>query len=1378
MGTPAYKVQIENQTILTYEYFGRNEYCAGSDGQPLGDRRLWFLGPNLYDSPCSGEGSMAASTNMDILVDWRKQLLTPIAEYSTIVAPDRQVARLLAAWGLAVLGLVASLGTSWHGCTLCSEVPAAPNCCEHETDAATLSCLCLFSRQQLPTPFCYRKCNSNPQNKATVGKLQDADKLNTVTNENRYMKHRLLCTDDFGPGRPVLCAYGERAVCPHVKADSPGWEDDERTGITARLPHVTRKWVAYVYSVVTHPGNLINNRLKNASGYLKKRVHRTIALFTALIIATNVDERIPVDTDHCNKITKVNIFHSQPTLMIRKGEGNGKLLGGLVEHLGKMGDGRVLSGTAEILHVEVTYGRFKSIYACKAVQEGYSITHAESCPAGVFGQDIVDVEYKWNSAFDAPLVKFTTANFSISSSLESFVALGINSAVLVQITWTHRRSSSIPCLIGSRPNAPPSDVNAYWDEIATTLHSAGNFACGTAPPGALKHWISDRTVALLESRRCIPAGPEHNMVRRIISRQAKFSVQADHEVWWTQKAKEMEEAQKAGNARRLFQLIRATGPQKPPVSETIKDRNEVFKEAFQLIIAAFKTHGPILAQISKEYETILQYYKNEVQKLRPAKEYLWTIKQECDQRVLELKNQEKPELEGLRREITRLKAQVSAKKEEQISMQVEIDKLKTSLEEEHGKCRHEADAKNLLVLELNDMQNHYRELQKVTQQAREEATNFGDPALLRIALDQAKKALAEAQFELTKIKADYVDVIPKREYEILMQSNQMLEEKIVEQEAKFAELTEEMKHCESELSGMIEQRDEYKRALQQLNRASTPRPQWDEVGRSLPCGLSKWNEETHGMSSQQKMQYLIRIMTKTTKDSGDGPKQLESKGVGESVPRFLRCEDPLVFRRTLQLRDCLLLTDEIWKQRKQEKETYKEPVNVRRRSVVRRRMSQGAGKTISLPKCEYIHVFRLALVTRRLYTVIANTHAATLFCPQIKTVIVTMVDAARFAPVTAVSKTSVTCWKPFDEFLENFFIQVYGIPRIRLEWAYTYYEAITNHKDYLSLQEVKRIIDNEVSSAFTTNEQFTISLTKTATGICLRGLNKLKGLSVVLLQVIHNNISDSEETEHLVVSRDQLQAVLYELTGSQFESKIENLLEKAIMVNGKDMEAQRNENRSLLDKEKLFDVKLLFFKDPGEEFNPFIRELIALYGGIKLGFVEEIVSTLEKSLDNEAEIKEVTAAQLRDAIYVAYTAARVISDAASAKRELNIIEPARQLLGRRSMGRAQQSHRSSVNTFACSDVKIQCFPLVWTHRNNCARTGGRPFKREWCEYEQMHWTRVLLLLELISSAYPVAVPGFEPRTSDMRGERVTTTPPTHVGRIWVSSVSRYLTVKS
>ncbi|KER27009.1 hypothetical protein T265_05843 [Opisthorchis viverrini] len=80
-------------------------------------------------------------------------------------------------------------------------------------------------------------------------------------------------------------------------------------------------------------------------------------------------------------------------------------------------------------------------------------------------------------------------------------------------------------LLESLPSAPPSDVNTYWDEIATSLHSAGNFACGTTQPGALKHWISDGTVSLLKSRRNISAGPEHNRVRRVIRRQVKVSLQ-------------------------------------------------------------------------------------------------------------------------------------------------------------------------------------------------------------------------------------------------------------------------------------------------------------------------------------------------------------------------------------------------------------------------------------------------------------------------------------------------------------------------------------------------------------------------------------------------------------------------------------------------------------------------------------------------------------------------------------------------------------------------------------------------------------------------------------------------------------------------------------
>ncbi|GAA52799.1 kinesin family member 3/17 [Clonorchis sinensis] len=46
----------------------------------------------------------------------------------------------------------------------------------------------------------------------------------------------------------------------------------------------------------------------------------------------------------------------------------------------------------------------------------------------------------------------------------------------------------------------------------------------------------------------------------------KLSIRADREAWWTRKA-EMEDAKNAGNVRKLFHLIRSTGPRKPLVIE-------------------------------------------------------------------------------------------------------------------------------------------------------------------------------------------------------------------------------------------------------------------------------------------------------------------------------------------------------------------------------------------------------------------------------------------------------------------------------------------------------------------------------------------------------------------------------------------------------------------------------------------------------------------------------------------------------------------------------------------------------------------------------------------------------------------------------------------
>ncbi|KER23522.1 LOW QUALITY PROTEIN: hypothetical protein T265_14625 [Opisthorchis viverrini] len=83
------------------------------------------------------------------------------------------------------------------------------------------------------------------------------------------------------------------------------------------------------------------------------------------------------------------------------------------------------------------------------------------------------------------------------------------------------------------------------------------------------HRISDKTVSLLETRRHIPPDGHYNSTWRIIRRQVKLSVCADGD-WWIRKSEEMEDAKNAGNARKLFHLIRPTGLRKSLVIEIIR----------------------------------------------------------------------------------------------------------------------------------------------------------------------------------------------------------------------------------------------------------------------------------------------------------------------------------------------------------------------------------------------------------------------------------------------------------------------------------------------------------------------------------------------------------------------------------------------------------------------------------------------------------------------------------------------------------------------------------------------------------------------------------------------------------------------------------------
>ena len=107
-------------------------------------------------------------------------------------------------------------------------------------------------------------------------------------------------------------------------------------------------------------------------------------------------------------------------------------------------------------------------------------------------------------------------------------------------------------------NTPSTGIDDCWGHIRGAMNKAASTSCGSTHHTA-NHWVSSASLQLLDARRTIPAGSEHNAARKAIKRQITTSLRRDRETWWSQRATEMESAANSGNFRKLFQLIRVTG---------------------------------------------------------------------------------------------------------------------------------------------------------------------------------------------------------------------------------------------------------------------------------------------------------------------------------------------------------------------------------------------------------------------------------------------------------------------------------------------------------------------------------------------------------------------------------------------------------------------------------------------------------------------------------------------------------------------------------------------------------------------------------------------------------------------------------------------------
>ncbi|XP_077993673.1 translin-associated factor X-interacting protein 1-like [Glandiceps talaboti] len=353
-------------------------------------------------------------------------------------------------------------------------------------------------------------------------------------------------------------------------------------------------------------------------------------------------------------------------------------------------------------------------------------------------------------------------------------------------------------------------------------------------------------------------------------------------------------------------------------------RLQAYREVFEYLIEDFKTYKPLLSSIKTEYEMMLAYQREQIRQLEPLRSMLVTVSEQCDQKIMALRNEERGEMADLKRENRRLLERIDTMKDEQLSLKEQIEQLQGEVESEYHKYRDECDARKLLVADINDLRYQQEDYQKSQSGMQEGEEEKEDPVLLKIALKKAREDLSAATLRLNEMIANYGDVVPRRDFESLEKNYQTFQEEMETMQGDHRQLMTEHDTLLEVHKQVLSQRDEFYQELEQLKRSATPRPFWEKCAQHLEGGDDRWKELSNGKTSDELVDVLLAEIV-----GGDlsGSDLFEGRGLGEDVPKYLRFEGK-VKNRKLGKRDVALLIKDVWR----EKITYDSEKNEGKRS--------------------------------------------------------------------------------------------------------------------------------------------------------------------------------------------------------------------------------------------------------------------------------------------------------------------------------------------------------------------------------------------------------------------------------------------------------------
>ncbi|KAL0820045.1 hypothetical protein ABMA28_006003 [Loxostege sticticalis] len=262
------------------------------------------------------------------------------------------------------------------------------------------------------------------------------------------------------------------------------------------------------------------------------------------------------------------------------------------------------------------------------------------------------------------------------------------------------------------------------------------------------------------------------------------------------------------------------------------------------------------------------------------------------------KNQIK-ENEELREQNLKLKFDMTKLKKD-------IGKLKDEKFSDYLVLMRERDARYTLYFENLGLQMKLKELDGSSHPVDDA---YGDPVVLRIALDRCREQLSSTQRELKKMTDEYAETVPRREYDALTSQLHDATKDTNALKAELQTIHDTYKRVLALKKSVEEELVEVKERCSELERAGTPRPQWELCADFIGGGRDRWWQLASGLSSRD----ILRVLLKELGPAAES-EQLEhfdGLGMDPMIPPYLRYEGKV---RNLRLsrREVSVIINDIW----------------------------------------------------------------------------------------------------------------------------------------------------------------------------------------------------------------------------------------------------------------------------------------------------------------------------------------------------------------------------------------------------------------------------------------------------------------------------------